>query len=366
MSPTVLLLDDNRENLVVLQRMLKGLPGMDAINTVCFSAGHEALAWCRANEPDICVVDYNMPGMDGIEFLVEIRRLPRFKGIPVVMVTGSSDSEVRQRALANGVNDFLTRPVDPDEFRARLGNLLMLRMSLVNPLDRVERLAHDVELLARQALEREHEQIIFKLSQISTSRDEETGNHMHRVAHISRLIAQELGHDAPFCDMIYLAAPMHDIGKVGIPDKILLKPGRLTPEEWDVMKTHTTIGYDVLKDSSSSLLRMGANIAHSHHEKYNGQGYPLGLVGEKIPMVGRIVAVADELDALLSVRPYKQAWNLKDALEHLRHERGRHFDPGCIDVMLRHIDTILDIQRQFADEPDAPVPTVHPLRRGVA
>jgi response regulator RpfG family c-di-GMP phosphodiesterase len=186
------------------------------------------------------------------------------------------------------------------------------------------------------------------------------------VAHISRLIAQELSHDTQFCDMIYLAAPMHDIGKVGIPDKVLLKPGKLTPEEWEVMKTHTTIGYDVLKDSSSSLLRMGADIAHSHHEKYNGQGYPLGLMGEKIPVVGRIVAVADELDALLSVRPYKQAWNFKDALEHLRHERGRHFDPACIDVMLRHIDTILDIQKKFADEPAVPVSDMHPLRRGVA
>jgi len=366
MNPTILLLDDNQENLEVLQRMLKGLPGMETNTTLCFSTGEQALAWCRANEPDICVVDYNMPGMDGIEFLMEVRKLPRFKGIPMVMVTGSSDSDIRQRALANGANDFLTRPVDPDEFRARLGNLLTLRMNLVNPLDRVERLAHDVELLARQAIEREHEQIIFKLSQISTSRDEETGNHMHRVAHISCLIARELGYDAQFCDLIYLAAPMHDIGKVGIPDKILLKPGKLTPDEWEVMKMHTTIGYEMLKDSSSSLLRMGADIAHSHHEKYNGQGYPLGLTGEKIPIEGRIVAVADELDALLSVRPYKHAWNVKDALEHLRHERGRHFDPDCIAVMLRHIDTILEIQRKFADEPAAPVSAMHPLRRGVA
>ena len=366
MNPIILLLDDSKENLELLQRMLKGLPGMETVTTLCFSAAKQALAWCRANEPDICVVDYNMPGMDGIEFLVEVHKLPRFKGIPMIMVTGSSDSGLRQRALASGANDFLTRPVDPDEFRARLVNLLTLRMSLVSPLDRVERLAHDVELLTRQSLEHEHEQIIHKLTRISTARDEETGNHMHRVAHISRLIAQELGHDAQFCDMIYLSAPMHDIGKVGIPDKILLKPGKLTPGEWEVMKTHTTIGYEVLKDSSSALLRMGADIAHSHHEKYNGEGYPLGLAGEKIPIMGRIVAVADELDALLSVRPYKHAWNLKDALEHLRHESGRHFDPGCIEVLLRHIDTVLDIQKQFADEPAAPASAVHPLHRGVA
>jgi response regulator RpfG family c-di-GMP phosphodiesterase len=284
----------------------------------------------------------------------------------MIMITGASDTDLRQRALMNGANDFLARPVDAVEFKARVYSLLSLRMSLINPLHRVERLAHDVELLERQALEREHEQIIFKLSQLSTSRDEETGNHMHRVAHISRLIAHELGHDEQFCDMIYLAAPMHDIGKVGIPDKILLKPGKLTPEEWEVMKTHTTIGYDVLRDSSSPLLRMGADIAHSHHERYNGQGYPQGLVGEAIPVVGRIVAVADELDALLSVRPYKHAWNLKDALEQMRRERGRHFDPACIDIMLRHIDAILEIQKKFADVSEVALPEALPLRRGVA
>ena len=397
MNPIILLLDDSEENLVLLQRMLKGLPGVEA-GTVCFTAAAKALDWCRQHEPDICVVDFHMPGMDGVTFITEARKLPGFKGIPMVMVTGAAESEVRRRALASGATDFLTRPVEPEEFRARLHNLLSLRLSLVNPLDkiagsdfgrrseatpapsdsgargepqgggeqRVERLAHDVELLARQTLEREHELIISKLSHLSTTRDEETGNHMHRVAHISRLIAAELGHDTSFCDMIYLAAPMHDIGKVGIPDKILLKPGKLTAEEWEIMKTHTTIGYEVLKDSSSPLLRMGADIAHSHHEKFNGQGYPLGLVGEKIPIVGRIVSVADELDALLSVRPYKQAWNLRDALEQMHRERGRHFDPGCIEVMLRHIDAILEIQQQFADETLPAVSETRPKWRGVA
>lgn len=366
MNPSVLLLDDSRENHVLVPRMLKGLPGMEVVQTVCFASGEEALTWCRDNEPDLCLVDYQMPGMDGISFITQARKLPRFGAIPMIIITGASDVDLRQRALMGGANDFMVRPVDPEDFKARVYSLLSLRMSLVNPLDRVERLAHDVELLERQALEREHEQIIFKLSQLSTSRDEETGNHMHRVAHISRLIACEWGHAEQFCDMIYLAAPMHDIGKVGIPDKILLKPGKLTPEEWDVMKTHTIIGYEVLKDSSSPLLRMGADIAHSHHEKYNGQGYPQGLAGEAIPVVGRIVAVADELDALLSVRPYKQAWNLKDALEQMRQERGRHFDPACVDIMLRHIDSIIDIQKQFSDVPETILPEVRPLRRGVA
>ncbi|BAV32522.1 divalent ion tolerance protein CutA [Sulfuricaulis limicola] len=378
--------------------MLKGLPGMDTVQTMCFASGGEALAWCRENEPDLCLVDYHMPGMNGIAFITEVRKLPRFGGIPMIMISGAADAELRQRALLSGANDFLTRPVDAEEFKARVYSLLSLRMSLINPPDkiagssfgrrseatpapgssvvrgeprgggeqRVERLAHDVELLERQALEREHEQIIFKLSRLSSTRDEETGNHMHRVAHISRLIASELGHDEQFCDMIYLAAPMHDIGKVGIPDKILLKPGRLTAEEWEIMKTHTIIGYNVLKDSSSPLLRMGADIAHSHHEKYGGQGYPQGLVGEAIPVVGRIVAVADELDALLSVRPYKHAWNLKDALEQMRRERGRHFDPACIDIMLRHIDAILAIQKKFADASEVILPEAPALQRGVA
>lgn len=341
---------------------------MEIIQTVCFATGGEALDWCRTHEPDLCVVDYQMPGMDGITFITEARKLPRFGGIPMIMITGAADVDLRKRALMGGANDFLTRPVDVEEFKARLFNLLSLRMSLISPLEKVERLAQDVEHFDRLSLDHEHEQIILKLSQLSAVRDEETGNHMHRVACFSRLISQELGQDESFCDMIYLAAPMHDVGKVGIPDKILHKPGKLTREEWEVMKTHTTIGYEVLKDSSSPLLRMGADIAHSHHEKFNGQGYPQRLMGREIPLAGRIVAVADGLDALLSVRPYKQAWNLKDALDHMCRESRRQFDPACIEIMQRHIDTIIDIHKKYADvvEP-APKPTnIAFLRRGVA
>ncbi len=351
MNPTILLLDDNQENLYLLKQMLRELAGAKQIVTAEFISPNEALVWCRENEPDLCLVDYQMPEMSGVEFIDAARQLPGFNGIPIIIITGADEKELRQRALQHGATDFLTRPVDPVELKARAGNLIALRKSLVDPRVRIERLAHDVEAVARLALEREHEQIIFRmLANLSSCRDEETGNHMHRVAHIAQLIASKLGSDEQFCDMIYLAAPMHDIGKVGIPDRILLKPGKLNPQEWEVMKTHTTIGYDVLKDSSSSLLRMGAEIAHSHHEKFNGQGYPQGLKGENIPMAGRIVAVADEMDALLSVRPYKKAWSMDDVIKQMQYAQGKHFDPDCIDVMLRHIDAIQDIQQQYADD----------------
>src|SRR3989344_5094120 len=198
MNPTILLLDDDKENLYLLQQMLKGSAGAETIVTADFTSPKEALAWCRENEPDLCLVDYHMPEMDGIEFIDSVRQLPGFTGIPMIMVTGTAKKDLRHRALLHGATDFLTRPIDPYELKARVSNLLALRMSLVNPRNKVERLARDVERVAEQAIEREHEQIIFKLSNLSCSRDEETGNHMHRVAHISLLMARELGFDEQF------------------------------------------------------------------------------------------------------------------------------------------------------------------------
>lgn len=197
--------------------------------------------------------------------------------------------------------------------------------------------------------DKEYEDILSMLARLASVRDAETGNHMQRVASIAKLIARELGQTAEYCELILQAAPMHDIGKIAIPDRILLKPGSLSVDEWETMKTHTTLGFELLKDSRSPLLRLGAEIAHSHHEKFDGTGYPRGLVGNQIPLAGRIVAVADEFDALLSVRPYKKAWSLTDALGLIRRKRGRHFDPACASVLLKCLDEVLAIRMRHAD-----------------
>jgi response regulator RpfG family c-di-GMP phosphodiesterase len=206
----------------------------------------------------------------------------------------------------------------------------------------------------------EHEQrlILQRLTRMSGYRDEETVDHMRRMAYISQLIAQELGLDRRVCDELLLAAPMHDIGKVGIPDRVLLKPGRLDALERDVMKNHARIGYELLKDSTSGLMQLGAEIAHTHHERWDGAGYPNGASGEAIPLSGRIVAVADVFDALINARHYKKAWALGDAIELLRHERGRHFDPACVNALLRRLDEAMDIQRQYAEDPAGAAPFV--------
>jgi response regulator RpfG family c-di-GMP phosphodiesterase len=362
MPQTILILDDEEANVVLMEETLRR--HLSGVVSVCFTSPREALAWCVLNEPDLCLVDFKMPEMSGIEFTLRARQQPCFQGIPVVMITGMSASEVRQSALAAGVTEFLNKPINPEEVVVRCRNLLALRFSLQGRAKDLSWLAGDMSALPREMLTREQETIIQRLCHLSQVRDEETGNHMHRMAAISQLVAHELGSDNEFCDRILLAAPMHDIGKVGIPDKILLKPGKLNAEEWEIMKSHASIGYDVLKDSDSPILKMGADIAHSHHEKFNGEGYPQRLKGEKIPLVGRIVAVADVFDALVNKRHYKPAWDFGDAFALLRRESGQHFDPGCVHALLKRIDRVMDIQRTFSEDATSPQPS-HGLPRAV-
>ncbi|HPU53377.1 MAG TPA: response regulator [Burkholderiaceae bacterium] len=342
----IVIVDDNQVNVTLLRAMVRQLPDTTAF---AFTDPHEGLAWCLANEPDLILLDYMMPGLDGLSFIRELRADPARVDVPILMITASHENDTRYEALTIGANDFLTKPVDRIEFLARSRNMLALRQGQKRLADRASWLAEEVRKATSEIIERERDTIL-RLSRAAEYRDPETGAHILRMAHYSALIAARVGMSAQDQELLLQAAPMHDIGKVGTPDHILLKPGKLTPAEWAVMREHANIGHEILRDSPSPLLRMAATIARSHHEKVDGSGYPQGLVGEDIPLVGRIVAVADVFDALTSARPYKQPWTLERAREFLLEHSGSHFDPGCVSAFLAAWPEVLAIRERFGDE----------------
>lgn len=347
MPQTVLVLDDESDNVLLIEETLRRQ--MPEVRTVGFSVPQQAAAWCALNEPDLCLIDFRMPGMSGIEFIRDVRRHEHIQGVPLLMITAQAAPALQQEALDAGATDFLSKPINVADVVTRVRNHLRLRDGLQRRRVDLGDIEREMKAAAQRLVEQEQALIIQRLTRLSGYRDEETSNHMRRMAAISRLIAEELGLDRQYAEALLLAAPMHDIGKVGIPDRVLLKPGKLDAVEWGIMKTHTTIGYDLLKDSNSEMLKLGAEIAQTHHEKWNGQGYPHGTAGEAIPLSGRIVAVSDVFDALVNVRHYKPAWALGDAIELLRRERGQHFDPACVNALLRRLDEVMDIQKQYAE-----------------
>jgi two-component system response regulator RpfG len=347
---TIVIIDDQMTSRQILVQLVRSME--EDLDIQSFADPVEALNWTTNNQVDLILTDYKMPEMNGIEFIRKFRRDPACEHIPIIMVTAIEDRSVRYDALEVGATDFLMKPVDHHECRARCRNLLTQHQQYKIIRDRSRWLERRVAEATSEIRLRERETLL-RLAKAGEYRDEETGNHVIRMAKYSRIIAEELGFSSEDADVIEMAAPMHDIGKIGIKDDILLKPGKLTPEEFMIMKEHTLIGYEILKDSPSKFLKMGAVIALGHHEKFDGSGYPHGRKGDEIPKVARIVAVADVYDALVSERPYKHAWPLQTALDYMEKQRGIHFDPECFDAFKAQLDVIMRIQNMLPDLPVA-------------
>ncbi|WP_298957541.1 HD domain-containing phosphohydrolase [uncultured Methylobacterium sp.] len=337
----VLLVDDSSTMLLRFRRLLEA---EDGVTVAAFRDPAAALLEARTRAFDLMLVDYEMPGMDGVTFIRHSRAIPHYAPVPIVMITSSVGDAMRLEALKAGATDFLDKRTDGVELSVRLRNVVRLAAAVRRLDDQAVWLAGEVETAVRTLRERE-EEIIFRLSLAVEYRDNDTGDHTWRVARYSQIMAESLDLAPDLCRRLYLAAPLHDVGKVAIPDGILLKKGRLAPAEFDTIRTHAQIGGRILGGSSCELIRLAAEIAEAHHEKWDGSGYPDGRAGEAIPLAARIVAVADVFDALTTARPYKEAMPFEDALDCLRQESGRHFDPACVEAFARRWPEVLAVGR---------------------
>lgn len=339
MITQALLVDDSRSVLDLLKRLIEA---DGSVQAAAFLDPLEALSAAREGDFDIVLVDYEMPKMDGIAFIRELRSFPKFSDIPIVMITSIETDEVRIRALEAGATDFLPKRPRAMELSVRLRNLIKLGVAVRKLNNRAAHLTSEVAA-ATQKLQQREEEIILRLALAVEYRDNDTGEHTLRVAKYSRLIAEELGLPSRLCRDIYLAAPLHDVGKVAIPDSILLKPGRLNDEEMATIRTHAEIGGRILADSHCELIQLAATIARTHHERWDGSGYPNGLKQQQIPICARIVMVADVFDALTTKRPYKEPMPVQAAREYLEKQKGSEFDPACVDAFLSRWHEVLEI-----------------------
>jgi putative two-component system response regulator len=358
---TVLVVDDAAENLSLMSALLKGTYRLKVANS-----GEKALAYARAEpKPDIILLDIMMPGMSGYEVIQVLKSDAATRHIPVIFLTAMSTAEDEQRGLDLGAADYITKPISPATMLARVRTQLENKLVADFMRDQNQFLETEVQRRGRE-LTAIQDVTILAMASLAETRDSDTGNHIRRTQHYVQALAEHLRNHPRFgyfltqqnIDMLYKSAPLHDIGKVGIPDRILLKPGRFTPDEFEIMKTHTTLGRDAIAAAERQLgmevdfLRYAKEIAYGHQEKWDGSGYPLGLRGDDIPISARLMAVADVYDALISRRVYKEGMPHERAAAIIVEGRGNHFDADIVDAFVALQDAFIAIAQRFADTDD--------------
>jgi len=343
----ILICDDSVTNVLLLKALLES-EGYSSVNSLTDPT--QVLPTLEESDYDLLLLDIEMPLMDGFEVMKQIENSASIKKMfPILVITGSQKKEVRNRALALGAQDFINKPIDQVETVLRVQNILKVYSAYRVQENTVEQLEKLVQART-QELSEANTFLIERLAMAAELRDKETGKHVLRVGQYARLLAEASGLTSELCFLIEKASPLHDVGKIGIPDAILLKPGPLDKEERKTMNSHAEMGAKLLRSHSSMLVSMAASIALSHHERWDGTGYPTGLMGESIPIEGRITAIADVFDALTTIRPYKVAWEVENALDYLRDNSGTHFDPTLVRLFEENMDKVLEIKRNYVDE----------------
>lgn len=341
----ILIVDDEPANLKLLDKMLTS-QGYDQL--VLIQDPREVVSRYREARTDLILLDINMPHLDGYQVMEQLKELNDPLLPPIIILTAQHGRDYLLKALTLGARDFVGKPFDRTELLMRVRNLLDAHLA--------HRLLHDQKLVLEdmvhvrtEALNQTRLQVVRRLGRAAEYRDNETGMHVIRMSQYSALMAKSLGWSDADCELMLHASPMHDVGKIGIPDAILLKPSKLEPDEWETMKSHVTIGADILRDGDSDLMQLACEIALTHHEKWDGTGYPNALSGSQIPQSGRIVAVADVFDALTSSRPYKKAWLVEDAIKSIQESAGTHFDPDVVTHFMKCLPEILATRDKYMD-----------------
>lgn len=360
-KPIILVVDDTPDNLLLMANLLKDSYTVKAANN-----GDKALKIARDTPPpDLILLDIMMPGMTGYEVAQALRAEAHTRDIPIIFLTAMASSEDETRGLELGAADYITKPISPPVVLARVSTQLKVKDAADFLRDKNAYLEQEVQRRTRE-LGAIQDVTIHAMASLAETRDNETGNHIRRTQHYVRVLAEHLRDHARFrhflddetIKLLFKSAPLHDIGKIGIPDNILLKPGRFTPEEFEIMKTHTTLGRDAIMHAEKQLgmdvdfLRLAKEIAYSHQEKWDGSGYPEGWAGDAIPISARLMAVADVYDALISRRVYKDGMPHEKAVDIIREGRGSHFDPDVCDAFLAQLPTFQEIAARFADSDD--------------